>query len=901
MTIDELKAYDVPEDVLAIWRETVGPDLLPVQARAVREFGLLGDGNLVVASPTSSGKTFIGEMAAVRAALQNSKVIYLAPQRALVDEKYRELAARYGKVGLKVVVSSRDHREFDDAIQAGNFQIAVIVVEKLQGLLVNKSHLLERVGLIVVDELQLIADEGRGPTLELLLTKVLSTTPTPRLIGLSAVIGRANVLAEWLQARLLIEEKRPVELRRGVLCKGKFTYREQNSRVQGVEEFTDIQSDRPEAILGAALEDLARRRGEQVLVFLPDRSSTVSAAKQYAEQLGLAPAIEAVEELRDHEDTFARERLLNALKGGVAFHNSDLSPAERGVVERHFRSGEIRVLFSTSTLAMGMNLPVKNVIIEPRKWKYYRRSDRWDTADINKADYENMSGRAGRLLASESGFGRSILVTDSTFQVNVWLRFYVDKDFDELVPMLKDAPLENHVLNVVASSPKLSREEIARLLLSSFSGHVFWKASVPEELAASLDKAIRRCVEGGLLVEEEGVLSATGVGRVSAAKGLQARTAIALARWAQDSTGSAISELEYLTLLALTKDAADIHVALPRAERWSANYPAQLLQRVLAEAGERPIFRPYVESRTAPQYVEVRAFKKALLLHDWINEVPTRELEKRYQLWAGTIARVGEEFAWIADGLLGVAKAVGWPMARCSEIERLAVRLGLGVRPDAVAIASLRVPGFGRSMARHLTDAGLRTLEALAAKSCEELKAILKSERSATAVWARLHPSYHPVQKSQAKVAELPLLRAAEAEAPYEGQGETRAPVLVVDLRECQVMYRGIEIRTRPPNNLQRLPLLALAALASRPGQAMTMAEVADWIHKLGVLGKKPVAPDAKDLRYKILQPFKKAMNDSAPKSELDRLVESVRGVGLRLNVSGPVLVLGQGGEDQAA
>jgi helicase len=166
MKIDALEAYNVPQDILAIWRATIGPELLPVQERAIKEFGLLGDKNLVVASPTSSGKTFIGEMAAVKAARQNTKVIYLAPQRALVDEKYRELSERYEKVGLKVVASSRDHREHDEAIQAGDFKIAVIVVEKLQGLLVTRPNLLEEVGLIVVDELQLITDEDRGPTLE---------------------------------------------------------------------------------------------------------------------------------------------------------------------------------------------------------------------------------------------------------------------------------------------------------------------------------------------------------------------------------------------------------------------------------------------------------------------------------------------------------------------------------------------------------------------------------------------------------------------------------------------------------------------------------------------------------------------------------------------------------------
>jgi helicase len=117
MRVDTLEAYNVAHDILAIWRERVGEDLLPVQERAVKEFGLFGDANLIVFSTTSSAKTFIGEMAAVRAARGNTKVFYLVPQKALAEEK--ELRARYQGVGIDVVVSSRDRRDIDDFIVAG--------------------------------------------------------------------------------------------------------------------------------------------------------------------------------------------------------------------------------------------------------------------------------------------------------------------------------------------------------------------------------------------------------------------------------------------------------------------------------------------------------------------------------------------------------------------------------------------------------------------------------------------------------------------------------------------------------------------------------------------------------------------------------------------------------------
>src|SRR5919109_874746 len=108
MRVETLEAYNVAPDLLAIWRETVGTELLPVQERAVKEFGLFAEGNLIVFSPTSSGKTFVGEMAAVKAARENTKVFYLVPQKALAEEKYRELSRRYAKAGIDVAISSRD-------------------------------------------------------------------------------------------------------------------------------------------------------------------------------------------------------------------------------------------------------------------------------------------------------------------------------------------------------------------------------------------------------------------------------------------------------------------------------------------------------------------------------------------------------------------------------------------------------------------------------------------------------------------------------------------------------------------------------------------------------------------------------------------------------------------------
>ncbi|HXG18123.1 MAG TPA: DEAD/DEAH box helicase [Methylomirabilota bacterium] len=227
--IYDLRRYGLPETLLDIWVQQQGEYLLPVQETAVQRYGLFEGRSLVISSPTSSGKTFVGEMAAMRAAFTGKRVFYLTPLRALAEEKFRTFCERYGAYGIKTTIATRDRREFDRDIEQGDFHLAVLVYEKLAQLLVRQPHLLRSVALVVVDELQMIGDADRGPGLELSLAKLLGSVPQPQLLGLSAVLQEAQEIAQWLQAELLLQEERPVELYQGVLHNGRFRYRAYNS------------------------------------------------------------------------------------------------------------------------------------------------------------------------------------------------------------------------------------------------------------------------------------------------------------------------------------------------------------------------------------------------------------------------------------------------------------------------------------------------------------------------------------------------------------------------------------------------------------------------------------------------------------------------------------------------
>jgi len=125
--------------------------------------------NLLVIAPTSSGKTFIGEMAAVTQAIHSKKTVYLVPLRTLAEEKYRRLKKMYNPCGIDVVISSRDRKEDDNRIGSGRFGIAIMVYEKFRYFLLKYPEFLSGVSLVIIDEMQIINDPVRGPLLEEIL------------------------------------------------------------------------------------------------------------------------------------------------------------------------------------------------------------------------------------------------------------------------------------------------------------------------------------------------------------------------------------------------------------------------------------------------------------------------------------------------------------------------------------------------------------------------------------------------------------------------------------------------------------------------------------------------------------------------------------------------------------
>ena len=821
MKTEDLTRFGVDPRLIDIWRADGIEELLPVQRIAVQRYHLFQGENLIVSAPTSSGKTFVGEMAAAQTLLGQQKCFYLVPLKALATEKFETFRERYEPLGAKVVISSRDYRQFDDDIAEGRFQIAIVVYEKMQQILTQTPDILEGVRLVVADELQTLADPHRGADMEVLLTRLRLSPASFQFVGLSAVLRDSGLVSEWLGARFLEYCERPVELRRGFVYQGTYTYETYNKHERGTEEFLALDDDcEAWKIIMANAVRLAER-GEQSLVFLSDKASTRRMAVRAAQLFEGTAATEAMAELEGLEETQSRQMLFDSLQSGIAFHNADLSLEERRTVERHFRKGAIRVICATPTLALGVNLPAKNVFLEPKLWERSRHTGRVFKRNLTKGEYENMGGRAGRLHL-EDGFGRSILVATTELECIQYENCYLNADLEELEPQLRGVDLATHALRLVAAKAADSEADIARFLLHTLTGmkHARSLREHREEFEAKIADAVERCIQFGVLQRSgrPARLTATSLGRLCAVKGIAAATGDHLNAWLASLRGRSFTETEALLVLCQSQEAREQHINMSTMEHRSWVYPAEL--GALLPAPSREFFGTLFESRNYQTYEEVKPMKMALLLRAWAQGWPAADIERRYESLAGTIRAAAETCAWLADAAAAVADLLQLPEPSIGYLEELATRLDVGVPPEGAALCGIRVRGFGRVHIHDLTAAGLTGPEAVRSAPASVLNRVLGPKMAERVRQALRVPADTPEDTGPEETSTAP---DAEETEPLGLPGAARkvegdldeGPLFRKRGEKWDVRYAGRAVHLG-----ERVGMQYLAALLRQPGCA---------------------------------------------------------------------------------
>ncbi|HQE97949.1 MAG TPA: DEAD/DEAH box helicase, partial [Methanothrix sp.] len=201
----------LPPEAIELYASRGYRELYPPQAEAV-ERGLLDGKSMLLAMPTASGKTLLAELAMLRAALSGRRSLYIVPLRALASEKYDSFQ-KFRELGVAVGISTGDLDKKDERL--GRNQIIIATSEKADSLMRNGASWVRDLSVLVVDEIHLLNDPGRGPTLEMTITKLRHCNPGLQIIALSATVANAGEMASWLAADMVCSDWRPIQLREG--------------------------------------------------------------------------------------------------------------------------------------------------------------------------------------------------------------------------------------------------------------------------------------------------------------------------------------------------------------------------------------------------------------------------------------------------------------------------------------------------------------------------------------------------------------------------------------------------------------------------------------------------------------------------------------------------------------
>ena len=389
-----------------------------------------GDG-VLVAAPTGSGKTVIGEYAVHLALAQGRKCFYTTPIKALSNQKYADLVRRYDSQTVGLLTG-------DNSINSGA-PVVVMTTEVLRNMLYTGSTALAGLGYVVLDEVHYLADRSRGAVWE---EVIIHLPESVRVVALSATVSNAEEFGEWLdQVRggtsVIVDEHRPVPLWQHVLA-GNRLYDLFTDTVPTAGSAGDGHPRVNPELLRVAQRDTwierkapgrpvrggstGRRPRRFPLSYRPDVIARLDAS-------GLLPAITfifsragcnaAVEQclaaglrLTTPEEAEAIQRTaerrtadippedlavlgygewLDGLRRGIAAHHAGMLPAFKEVVEELFAAGLVRAVFATETLALGINMPARTVVIE--------KLDKWNGethANLTAGEYTQLTGRAGR-------------------------------------------------------------------------------------------------------------------------------------------------------------------------------------------------------------------------------------------------------------------------------------------------------------------------------------------------------------------------------------------------------------------------------------------------------------------------------------------------------------------------
>ena len=699
MKITELP---IPEQVKEVLIKSGIVELYPPQEEAIKT-GALEGRNLVLASPTASGKTLIAELCALKHILErDGKVLYLTPLRALASEKYEEFK-KYSAITkpdgkrVSVGISTGDYDSSDPWLE--HYDIIVATNEKVDSLLRHKAKWMDEISLVVADEVHLLNEAERGPTLEVVLARLMQTNPEIQILALSATINNVQEIAEWLKAEYITTEWRPITLKEGVLLHNEIQFKDGESR--------KIEKEAKNPAINLALHTV--KSGGQALIFAATRKSSVALAKKTATKIGeilSKPARRALEReaeriLMAGEKTRISELLAELVKCGVAFHHAGLGGTHRKIIEDAFREGKIKVLTATPTLAFGVNLPARTVII----YDYRRYEPGYGYYPISVLEYKQMSGRAGRPKYDK--IGEAVLIARTDDEANYLMESYVLAKPERIWSRLAvERILRGHVLATIAADYAHTETGIYEFFGKTFYAYQYDIGAIKNVIA----KILRFLYDEEMIDVSGTNIYATQFGKRVSELYIDPVSAVII-RDALRQKPQILTDLSLLHMIAHTPDMRPLFrpssSEIDKVAVYMEEHREEFLTPVPNEWEDRINYEEFL--------AEV---KTAMVLKAWIEEASEDEIIENFRVQPGDLYRTVENAKWLLYATHELAVLFNNKEAQPLTLE-LMERVEKGVKKELLSI--VRLEGVGRVRGRILYNAGYKTIEDIKHAKIEDL------------------------------------------------------------------------------------------------------------------------------------------------------------------------------------
>ncbi|XP_016386800.1 helicase POLQ-like [Sinocyclocheilus rhinocerous] len=682
--------------------------------------------NLIYSLPTSGGKTLVAEILIFKELLCRKKdALLILPYISLVQEKVRGLSSFGIELDFMVEEYAGSKGRFPPVKRRNKNSLYITTIEKGHSLVNSliENDRLENIGLVVVDELHMLGDGSRGAILEMTLSKILYMSKSTQIIGMSATLGNVGDLQTFLKAENYTNDFRPVELKEYVKIKDSIYEvdpREETcfsfSRLLDFKYSSGMQKMDPDRIIALATEVIPQ---QSCLIFCATKKNCENLAGMICKYLNKeflkhkeAEKATLLSELKNSGNGSLCPVLQKTVPFGLAYHHSGLTSDERKLVEEAYSSGVLCLLTCTSTLAAGINLPARRVIL---------RSPYVAAEFLKRSQYKQMVGRAGR--AGIDAMGESILILQ-------------DKDIN-MAKKLLSAPMEKCYSNLlhdggrgllslvlsliglkITTTVEQVRDFMKGTLLSVQEAQVSPERSLWDLTVESIETLKQKSlIEVSADVNNQTILQITRLGRATFKGSVDLSCCDLLYRdLSKGLEGLLLNSFLHLVYLVTPYDM--VHQCKPDWMIYFRQFtnlsPAE--QKMATAVGVPESFVARMAAgqsvRKSVDIVVVNRLYLALVLYSLLKETNLWNVSDRFQLTRGFVQTLLSSASAFGSSVLHFTEELEEFWAYKALLSELTRRLTYCVQAELIPL--MEVAGVMEHRAKQLYNAGYKTLAHLA-------------------------------------------------------------------------------------------------------------------------------------------------------------------------------------------